>query len=135
VWITVTADGGSIRRIRTPLRTPRVEAGRDLDPGEARAVARTLEELGVWSLGPCTHFSYDGWVCAVAVTDGVRLHSIQTHNPDGAHHRLIAYVLSLADVSEPPGGRTWALTTPYGQVVFGAPPSAEDRPEAPRADR
>jgi hypothetical protein len=129
VWLTVTGDGGTVRRVRTPRQPPRLEAGRALEPDAGRAIVGRLAELGVWSLGPCRRFSYDGWVCAVAVAEGERVHSIQTHNPDGAHLRLIGYILSLVDVPEPPGGRTWALTTAHGEIVVGVP-SEEERVDA-----
>jgi hypothetical protein len=97
VWITITGDGGTVRRVRTPYRGAPVDALRSLGPGDARSVVETLNELGVWSLGPCRRSSIDGWPCAVAIADGARRHSIQTHNPDGPHLRLIGYLLSLVD--------------------------------------
>jgi hypothetical protein len=95
MWITLTSLGGTISRKRTPYQGQPVETVRQIDAGESAGVRAKMEQLGIWSLSHFKRSTHDGWPCAIAIADHNRIHSIQTHNPEGDHLRLIEYLLGL----------------------------------------
>lgn len=106
LWLTLSQNENTVTRVRTPynsgshdVRRP-VHTARKLSAQEAEAVRHDLDSLGIWFLPPYKAPSFDGWVCAVAIADGERLHSIQMHNPHhdppGAHAALAHYLFALA---------------------------------------
>ena len=96
MWITLTSRGGDISKKRAPYRGDHVETVRQIDTDESACVRAKVEQLGIWSLSHFKQAVRDGWPCAIAIADRNRIHSIQTHNPEGDHLRLIQYLLGLA---------------------------------------
>jgi hypothetical protein len=96
IWITLTSQGGAISKKRAPYRGDQVETVRQIDADESACIHAKVEQLGIWSLSHFKQAVRDGWPCAIAIADRNRIHSIQTHNPEGDHLRLIKYLLGLA---------------------------------------
>ena len=96
MWITLASQGGTISKKRTPYRGDPVETVRQIDADESAGIRAKFEQLGIWSLSHFKKSTTDGWPCAIAIADHDRIHSIQTHNPEGDHFRLIKYLLGLA---------------------------------------
>ena len=96
IWITLTSQGGAISKKRAPYLGDQVETVRQIDADESACIRAKVEQLGIWSLSHFKQAVRDGWPCAIAMADRNRIHSIQTHNPEGDHLRLIQYLLGLA---------------------------------------
>ena len=96
MWITLTSQGGAISKKRAPYRGDQAETVRQIDANESAGVRAKIEQLGIWSLSHFKRAVIDGRPCAIAIADRNRIHSIQTHNPEGDHLRLIEYLLRLA---------------------------------------
>jgi hypothetical protein len=95
MWIVLTPSGGTLSRTRSPYRGEKVHLTRSLGAEDSAAICAELERLGAWRLSHFKQPVRDGWPCAIALADGERTHSIQTHNPEGEHLRLIEYILGL----------------------------------------
>jgi hypothetical protein len=95
MWITLTSQGGTMSKKRTPYRGDPVETVRQIGADESTGIRAKIEQLGIWSLSLFKKSTMDGWPCAIAIAEHNRIHSIQTHNPEGDHLRLIEYLLGL----------------------------------------
>lgn len=102
LWLELTASERNVRRVRSFYTRTKEEicVTRSFTDEEAAGIRDALDDLGVWSLPPCQHLTYDGWVCAVAVARGARLHFIPMHNPNGQHVDLLLYLFKLAPLPE-----------------------------------
>jgi hypothetical protein len=98
MWMVLTPSGGTISRIRSPYRGKAISVARSLNGDESSAISNDLERLGAWNLSHFKQPVMDGWPCAIALAEGKRLHSIQTHNPVGKHLQLIEYILELLPI-------------------------------------
>jgi hypothetical protein len=95
MWLTLTLTGGTVTRTRTLYRGEPTIFTRSLTTGEALLIRDQLTQLGAWHLPHHKQLIRDGWICAIAIADQTRLHSIQTHGPEGQQLALITYLLGL----------------------------------------
>jgi hypothetical protein len=99
IWITLSSNDGDALRFRSPAKGSLIKEVRSFSIQDISTILDDLQHLGAWELPNSINPVMDGWVCALAFGDHDHVHSIQTHQPEGAHLVLIKYLVNLIPIT------------------------------------
>jgi hypothetical protein len=101
IWVEVAEKGGHISHRSNHYEGPTEEATKEITADEAQAILREVETRNMWNLPHDKHRIIDGYVCAIALGRGDRLHSIQIHYgfEEGRYWDLIDYIHRLSPIA------------------------------------
>jgi hypothetical protein len=101
IWVELGENGGRISHRCTHYRESAKEAVREITSSEVQVILEEIEKRDLWNLPHDKHRIFDGFICAIVIGTGDRLHSIQMHYGEGGKYwNLIDYIHSLSPFNQ-----------------------------------